>query len=700
MNLVTAFLVVFLAGLVLIPFLKGKVQSGLLFATLLLLAGISGVPAWQVLSGSPIEWILSGNMVTGDIPLRLDALSAWFILIINFIFITGGFYGLFYLRTYSSSRNNLSLHYGAFLLLHGALLSLTVIQNSLVFLVFWELMTLAAFVAVIFEHEKWMTIKAGLNFFIQSHVSLLFLMTGFIYAAVKTGSYDFATFSQLTGSADTTGSLLLLLCFITGFGIKAGFVPFHTWLPYAHPAAPAHISGIMSGVIIKIGLFGILRMLLLLPVNYTAIGYLLLAVSLVSGLYGVMLAIVQHNLKKLLAYHSIENIGIIGMGTGIGCIGLGAGNPMVASLGFAGALLHILNHALFKSLLFYTAGNVYQATHTLHIEHLGGLMKKMPHTAILFLIAAIAICGIPPFNGFISEFLIYTGLYHWIGDASLVPTVAIIFAILGLVLIGGFALLCFTKAFGIVFLGNPRQEFHHPVKEVSKAQLAPMYVLAFFIVGIGAFPQFFLQALSQPVGLLAQTQGTATTPVFGQVTSLMQPVAWSAWGLIAVALVLWGIRKLAFKNLKSQVLNLKSVTTDSEPDDLASEQNPKISWSPTWSCGYVAPTPRLQYTAGSFVRSYTKLFRSILIFSKKEKEVTEIFPVGGHYESHAYDKLEKWLIDAPVNAFQWLMGRFLFLQNGKLQVYILYGILFILSVIAIPLLFGKMPEWIEFLKTL
>jgi len=270
--------------------------------------------------------------------------------------------------------------------------------------------------------------------------------------AVKTGSFDFNAISIYTASHQDVTTLLLFMFFFIAFAVKAGFVPFHTWLPYAHPAAPAHISGIMSGVLIKIGIFGILRMILLIKTDYTTIGYIILTLSVVSGLYGVMLAIMQHNLKKLLAYHSIENIGIIGIGIGIGCIGLGANNPIVASLGFAGALLHTLNHALFKSLLFYTAGNVYQATHTLDIEKLGGLVKKMPQTAILFLIAAIAICGIPPFNGFISEFIIYNALYYWTQDAMMLSLLACIFSVLGLVLIGGLAMLCFTKAFGVVFL--------------------------------------------------------------------------------------------------------------------------------------------------------------------------------------------------------------------------------------------------------
>ena len=317
------------------------------------------------------------------------------------------------MKAYQNQKKNISLHSIALILLHTALISLCTIQNSLVFLIVWEVMAISAFLTIIFEHDKMATIKAGINYLIQSHISIVFLMFWFIWVAFKTGSYDFDALTAYTTQNQGATGIFLFLIFFVAFAIKAGFVPFHTWLPYAHPAAPAHISGIMSGVIIKIGIFGILRMITIIKTDYYTIGLVILTFSVISGLYGVMLAIVQHNLKKLLAYHSIENIGIIGMGIGIGWIGLGKGNYLLASLGFAGGLLHTLNHALFKSLLFFTAGNVYKATHTLHIDHLGGLIKKMPQTAILFLIAAIAISGIPPFNGFISEFIIYSGFYYW-----------------------------------------------------------------------------------------------------------------------------------------------------------------------------------------------------------------------------------------------------------------------------------------------
>jgi len=673
MNLIKVFLALPVLVILLIPFLQVKGKGLVLLAAIVLNTLLSGYLAIQSLSGQFLEFAFPGSLITGPVNIRIDALSGWFILIINFVFITGGLYGLFYMKTYQKQKNNLSLHSIAFILLHTALVSLCVIQNSIVFLIAWEIMALSAFLLVIFEHEKMATLTSGINYLIQSHVSIVFLMIGFIWIAIQTGSYDFSALTTYTTTHPGAAGLFLFLSFFIAFAIKAGFVPFHTWLPYAHPAAPAHISGIMSGVIIKIGIFGIFRMITLIKVDFYTVGLIILTFSVISGLYGVMLAIVQHNLKKLLAYHSIENIGIIGMGIGIGCIGMGTGNNLLATLGFAGALLHTLNHALFKSLLFFTAGNVYQATHTLHIEHLGGLIKKMPQTAWLFLVAAIAISGIPPFNGFISEFFIYSGFYNWMKDGLVGPLMTIIFSVLALVLIGGLAMLCFTKAFGIVFLGNARQKFHHEVKEVPFMQLLPLYLIAFLIVFIGVFPQFFLNVLVQPVNLLAGISVSTGMPFQDQIADTLQPVTWGIWIFILIIAATFLVRKLVVRNRK-------------------------VAVEPTWGCGYVAATEKQQYTAGSFVRSYSKLFRPILMTSKTEKEVHGIFPAGGSYETHIYDRIEKFLIDNPIAAYKSLLGRFLFLQNGRLQFYILYGIIFITSVICVPYFYSQIVLFLEFIK--
>lgn len=675
MTLILLFLIISGTGILLIPFLKVRWKGIASFIAVMLNTSISGYLAIHTLMGGYFTYTLSGSLISGPISLRIDALSGWFILIVNLVFLTGSFYGLFYMRAYAAKKNNISMHNISLILLHSVLIFICTVQNSFAFLIGWEIMALSAFMMIILEHEKIATIKAGLNYLIHSHFSLVFMMMGFIWVAHKTGSYDFNAITAYTASLPESASLMLYGCFFIAFAIKAGFVPFHTWLPYAHPSAPAHVSGMMSGVIIKIGIFGILRMLLVIRTDYYTLGFVILIISVISGLYGVMLAIVQHNLKKLLAYHSIENIGIIGIGIGLGCIGLGSGNQVLVTLGFAGALLHVLNHALFKSLLFYTAGNVYQATHTLEIEHLGGLIKRMPQTAVLFLISAIAISGIPPFNGFISEFIIYTGLYNWLSDSTLVSLLSAVFTMAGLVLIGGLALLCFTKAFGVVFLGNERHKLPDTCREVPFGQLFPLYLITLLIFLIGIFPQVFIQLLIRPVNLFSIGGLVTENPFHGKAFEAVQPISWAMWGLFLLVLLVYSIRRFALDHRR-------------------------ITYGPTWVCGYTNPAPKLQYTASSFVRTYSKLFQMFLISGKDEKEVQGIFPSAGRYKTHPYDKLEKWLIDKPLKFNKSFMGRFVFLHNGKLQFYILYGVIFILSVLTIPLIYNNIQAFVDFLKQL
>jgi hydrogenase-4 component B len=536
-------------------------------------------------------------------------------------------------------------------------------------------MALSSFILIIFEHYNKGTLKAGINFLIQSHVSILMLTLPFIGVAIKMNSFDFTAITAYSLQNPLLTNLGLFLCFFIGFAIKAGFVPFHTWLPYAHPAAPAHVSGVMSGVIIKIGIYGILRMLILIKSDYITVGYVILFFSIISGIYGVMLAILQHNLKKLLAYHSIENIGIIGIGIGLGCIGLGTGNQLMCMLGFAGALLHTLNHSLFKSLLFYSAGNVYQATHTVNIEHLGGLSKRMPHTSILFLLAALAICGLPPFNGFVSEFLIYNGMLSGLHDAPLIQLWILIFTIFGLALIGGLALMCFTKAFGTVFLGSPRSIFKGPVIEARSGTLQPMYAVVILILLIGLFPSFFVKALSLPVSLFAGKIGDIEQSKSLFSIEALNMISFCAFGLFGLAGLIYFIRR--------KVSSKKRVTIQ-----------------PTWGCGYAAPTSKIQYTASSFVRTYRKLAQPLLSVEVKKKEIHGIFPDNGQHETHPYDKVESLLIDYPLKAIRHFINRFSFLQNGVLQVYILYGVVFIALILITPLVYENIISLIQFLNRL
>jgi len=651
-----------------IPFLPSGYKSVAGFFFVLLIAVASSFPAIFVLINGPEEIIFYGNLVFGKIPVNIDNLSAWFILIVNFACINGAWYGIGYMKPYEGQKANTSLHWVVFVFFYVSMLSVCTLQNSLAFLVAWETMSVSSFLLLLFEHNKHSTIKAGLNYLVQMHIGVAFLTIGFIWINLYTGTYYFRDIAQYANSVNPAICFLLFLCFFIGFAFKAGFVPFHTWLPYAHPAAPSHVSGIMSGVMIKMGIYGILRMLLLIKGNYLAIGYFILVISVITGIYGVMLAIIQHNIKKLLAYHSIENIGIIGIGIGLGCIGLGLNNQYLAFAGFAGALLHTLNHSLFKALLFYCTGTVYQLTRTLDIERLGGLIKKMPRTAVLFLIAALAICGLPPFNGFISEFLIYSGLFKGLISLDLTSTTFLIMSIVGLVFIGGMAILCFTKAFGIIFLGSERSQLPASANETELSKLLPNYIIAALIILIGVVPQLFIQIVAKPASLFTSQEISLILPM--EFVGTLQTISIAVIGFILLSAVIFMIKKTVARSAV-------------------------ISTSPTWGCGYILPSPRQQYTASSFVRPFKKLIRPFLMLNKKEEEIKDVFPVPVHSESHPYDKLESILIDVPITYLQIFMRRLRFFQNGSTQFYILYGVVFIFIIILIPLLINTFEYLLE-----
>lgn len=654
-----------------ISFSKEAWAGNITVAAVLINTGISSWIAIHAVLGHSYQEIINGGWIFGEIPIRVDALSGWFILMMNFTVLTGILYGRRYMKSYENKSGLIKLHFVSFIINHVSMIGIYMVQNSLAFLYVWEVMALSSFIMVIFEYKKPETLRAGINFLIQSHICILFLTIGFIWVSSRVNSYDFNAISQYCASINPAISLILYLCFFMGFAIKAGFVPFHTWLPYAHPVAPSHVSGIMSGVMIKLGIFGILRTLLLVNQNYLIIGYFILIFSVISGVYGVILAIVQHNLKKLLAYHSIENIGIIGMGIGLGAIGVGIKNPFLAFAGFAGALLHTLNHSLFKSLLFYGAGTIYQTIHTLNIDSMGGLIKKMPQTAILFLIAALAICGLPPFNGFVSEFLIYLGLFEGIHSGSLSLTTVFILSIVGLVLIGGLALLCFTKAFGIVFLGQERSQIHHEIKEAEPSKLFPGYLIILFILIIGLFPQLFIRLLINPVCLftVGLNQGFSDLRMIDNFLS----ISLVAWTFLLAMVIIWAIKKYVVRSAQVDI-------------------------TPTWGCGYAAPSSKMQYTASSYVRSYRKLISPLLMMNKKEEDVKGVLSSPIQSQTHPYDKIEVVFIDLPLKLLNKILARVRFLQTGNVRHYILYGVIFIFIIVIFSFLSDAMNYLIALLK--
>ena len=579
-----------------------KIKYYYTLAVLALGIGLTSVWCFEVLSvnGGMLELPLIPWLPNGWLTLTVDKLSAFFIAVINITLLTGLLYARGYLRPYFKRKITLrfSIHYLSYLWLYLSMILVVVIRDGLPFLIVWEIMALSSFLLVVFDAEDTTIMKTGISYLIQMHVGMFFILIAFLILERETGEMSFDTLKIYFAGHP---NLALFILFFIGFGIKAGFIPMHTWLPQAHPAAPSHVSGVMSGVMIKMGIYGILRVLMSVQSNLLLIGIMILVISVISGVLGVMMAIVQHDLKRLLAYHSIENIGIIGIGIGLGVIGLATGNTILSLLGFSGGLLHVLNHSLFKSLLFFNAGSVYQTTHTRNIEHLGGLMKKMPYTSVLFLTGSLAICGLPPFNGFISEYLIYLGMFKSLSAANLPQSILILGTIVGLSLIGGLAIFCFTKAFGIVFLGEPRSEKAAGAFEVNKDMIWPQFIIIGFIALIGLASVWFVRPV---FGIISQSFGISdslliTAPSLANLSqiSIISGV------FVAVIAILLGYR---YYHLRSK----------------------PVSYGPTWGCGYTAVSPKMQYTATSYAYNYNHLAKPVLQTEKLMRDIgeDEIFP--------------------------------------------------------------------------
>ncbi len=627
--------------------IKGYTAAVAVLANSLLISYI----AFPALGGHIQEFPVFAGTFLGDISIRIDGLSAWFILIINFTSVTGVFYGIGYLKAYTNSSSKLNLHWSLFIIFHLSMVWVCMLQNGFAFLLAWEMMSLTSMLLVIFDHHNAQTLKAGLNYLVQMHISVVFLTIGFIWVYSSTGSFGFDAIRTFFLS---NNNIWLFLVFFAGFGLKAGFIPLHSWLPHAHPAAPSHISGVMSGVIVKLGIYGIFRMITFLHADFILLGEIILTLSVLTGIYGILNATVHRDFKRMLAYCTIEKIGIIGIGIGIGLIGIGNASPAMYFLGFGGALLQVLNHSLFKSLLFYSAGSVYQQCHTRDMEQLGGLIKTMPKTAAIFLIGAVAIGGLPPFNGFVSEFAIYSGLIEGFHANSLSQIILFVLSLAGLCLIGGLSVLTFTKTFGTIFLGQPRKVLQHQPHEVSLLMLLPQYVIIALMLSVAFVPQFYLKIILEA---LYEINSTANGSVLiNAYASTISAISLYSILLIGIAAALWFIRSLV---MKSRIQRVEA----------------------TWGCGYVAPNSRIQYTGKSFSKPLGKILNFLLIEKKQFEELKpgEIFPAKRSYASHYHDFFEHNFIDSITQRLIFSANYFSFIQNGRIQSYVLYGIVFILA---------------------
>ena len=429
---------------------------------------------------------------------KLDPLGAFFVLVLSVVGLALNLYSLGYAMGFYGRKSVGVL--GAF---YNALLLATMIvftaDNAFFFLIAWEIMALTAYCLVSFEHEKEETRDAGVLYFIMSHIGTGAIILGFLLLFQASGDYSFDSFRALGDKMSPGRRDAAFLLSLFGFGVKAGIVPLHIWLPAAHPVAPSNVSALLSGVLIKTGIYGMTRVFfdfLGTPPNWW--GVTVLTIGTISAVLGVLYALMEHDLKRLLAYHSIENIGIILMGLGAAMMFLHTNHPVLASLALIAGLYHTINHASFKALLFLGAGAVLHSTHTRNMEEMGGLIKRMPKTAFFFLVGAVAISALPPLNGFVSEWLTYQSLLQGFGTTG--SLVRLMFPLAGamLALTGALAAACFVKAFGITFLAQPRSEHAAHAHEASPTMLLGMGLLTAACVFLGLFPTVFL-TLFDPV---------------------------------------------------------------------------------------------------------------------------------------------------------------------------------------------------------
>jgi len=599
------------------------------------------VPSLHVALGGPAQSLrMQWDVPYGTLFLRLDALSAFFLIPVLLLCALAALYGGAYLEQYKETKP-LAPPWFFFNLLVASMVVVIVAHNGMLFLMAWEMMALSSFFLVTFEDEKDSVREAGWTYLVANHLGTAFLLALFILLGAKGGSLDFDRFTP------TSQQALLFLLAVIGFGTKAGFVPLHVWLPEAHPAAPSHVSAVMSAVMIKTGIYGLMRTMILLGPPPRWWGWLLCGIGLSSGVLGVLFALAQHDLKRLLAYHSVENIGIIALGLGVGTIGLSTGHPAIAVAGLAGALLHVFNHALFKGLLFLTSGNVTHRTHTREIDHLGGLLKRMPVTGFTFLVGAAAICGLPPLNGFVSEFLIYLASLRAAISLTGLNAAIPLGVIAGLALIGGLAVACFTKAFGISFLGRARSEAAARAQETAPALLLPGLILALGCVMAGLFGASVVGAMS---------------PVLTEITGLSREVVRDNLDGAARALALVAMYGTGFLLIASGLAWMRSWMLSKRT----------VFSGPTWDCGYVRSTERMQYTASSFAQPLTETFGLLLQTQSAVVAPSELFPHDASLVTETTDVCERAIYRPLFGGVSMGLASLRPLQHGKVQLYILY----------------------------
>lgn len=611
-----------------------------------------------LLASEPVTAIVTSPLPLLAFAARLDPLASFFVLTISLTGLAASIYAMGYLKEFHGRVSVAALA----ALTNAFLLSMTLVviaDNGFFFLIAWELMSLASYFLVVTEHEKADVRYAGFFYLVMTHVGTAFVILTYLILFQSAGSFSFEAFRHPEQALSEGMRTLVFLAALIGFGTKAGIVPLHVWLPYAHPAAPSHISALMSGVMIKTAIYALIR------VYFDFLGgqfpwwwgFVVLLVGTLSAILGVMYALMEHDLKRLLAFHSVENIGIILLGIGAGMIFQTYGLKEFAALGLLAGLYHTINHAMFKALLFLGAGSLVYATHTRNMEEYGGLLRRMPWTGLFFLIGAVSISALPPTNGFVSEWLVFQTLFlsFQFPDLFLKLMLPIAAAILALTSV--LALACFAKAFGISFLALPRSGHARHAEEVPVAMRVGMAILALLCVGLGLAPMIvvpLLDRITAPLTGMSITDkvlaldGWALAPVGMEFSSLSPP-------MLAAMLILGGLLGLALAFLFGCRLVKR--------------------YYKTWGCG-INLSPRMEYTATGFVQPIKRVFSTIyqptIKLETEFLQESRYFAKQRKFEFHIEPVFEKYLYDPVIHIFMRIADGLRILQAGSLHLYLAY----------------------------
>jgi hydrogenase-4 component B len=659
-----------LAFLLLItPFLRSNqkllIVSGSFLMTVASLAAVAA-GVWTVSDDMVSRVVLPLGLPDLPFHIRLDQLSGFFLVVIGLLSSFVSLYSLGYLKGYLGLRPVTSLVVFSALFLAGMLL-VVLADDAFFFLIAWEMMAASSYYLVLFEDERVENRRAAFLYLVVAHVGAISILLSFgVMAGLATGFTGFQSYTfdamRETDLPAGLASVAFLLAFF-GFSAKAGVIPLHVWLPEAHPVAPSNVSAIMSGVMLKTAIYGIVRVVFDLIGDFPWWwGALVLVFGLVSAVLGVLYALMQHDLKRLLAYHSVENIGIILIGIGLAMIFTSFDLPLLAALALIAGLYHTLNHALFKGLLFMGAGAVLHATHERNMEEMGGLIRFMPWTAVFFLIGCISISALPPFNGFVSEWLTYQAFLLSPGLPSPLLNLLIPLGAALLALTSALAAACFVKAFGVTFLGHRRGHHHGIVHEVGWSMRIGMMLASLSCLALGVLPTIVIQWMDPLAEMLVGGTIAASasgfgwmwlTPIAAERASYSAPVAFI--GILSVVVVTYLL-------LHARPGALHRV--------------------PLWDCGFEKITSRMQYTATSFAMPIRRIFG--FIFNIKEQAgqlppaAHPAFPQRLYYHLRVRDRFWMWIYQPVVDASFWLSRRIGRMQHGRIQIYLIYSFVTIL----------------------